>query len=72
MIDWIDLRHGWVEIEMLSQHKMIIVVVALLCLTGMVCLALYLGINGAVYGSAVAIFGIIIGAVAKSIYEKKP
>jgi len=71
MIQWIDLRHGWVEMEMLSKDKMIIVVVALLCMTGLVALALYLGIDGAVYGSAIGIFGIIIGAVAKSIYEKK-
>lgn len=71
MIQWIDLRSGRVDMEMLSLHKMIIVVVALVCMTALVALALYLGIDGAVYGSAIAIFGVIIGAVAKSIYEKK-
>lgn len=56
---------------MYSSHLFGIVVVALVCICAMVMFALYLGHNGAILGSALAIFGIIVGAVADSIYKKK-
>jgi len=54
-----------------SEHLVIIVVVALICMTCVVSYALYLGINGAILATCLGVFGVIIGAVAKSIYDKK-
>ena len=71
MIQWIDLVHGYTEVCMEGKYLTVIVVVALVCVTGLVGYALSLGINGAVLGTALSIFGIIIGAVSKTIYDTK-
>lgn len=71
MIQWIDLKSGYMEVKMYSSHLCVIVVVALICICAMVMFALYMGEDGAILGSALAIFGVIVGAVAESIYKKK-
>jgi len=71
MIQWIDLVHGYTEVCMEGKYLCAIVVVALVCITGMVTYALSQGIDGAVLGTALSIFGIIIGAVSKTIYDAK-
>ena len=72
MVQWINLRSGYMEVRMEGKYLYVIVVVALVCICAMVMFALYLGEDGAILGSALAIFGVIIGAIAKTIYEKKP
>lgn len=71
MIQWIDLRSGYVEVKMYSEHLCMIVIVALICMSAMVLYALYKGEDGAILGSALAIIGVIVGAIAKTIYDKK-
>jgi len=70
MIEWIDLRNNWREVSMNEKYLCVIVIVALLCITGLVGYALSLGIDGAVLGTALSIFGLVVGAVAKTIYDK--
>lgn len=70
MNNWIDLRHGYMEVCMEGKYLCVIVVVALLCVCAMVIYALSQGIDGAVLATALSIFGVIIGAIAKTIYEK--
>lgn len=53
-----------------SNHKTIIVVVALICLTVLTVYALSQGINGTLLASVLGIFGVIIGAIANSILSK--
>lgn len=54
-----------------SKHLCVIVSIALVMLGTIECVALYLGVDGAVLGSVVAVFGVIVGAVAKTIYDVK-
>lgn len=70
MIQWIDLRSNWREVSMEGKYLCVIVVVALLCVTGMVIYALSQGVDGAILGTTLSIFGLIIGAIAKTIYDK--
>jgi len=39
----------------------IISVAAVLCISATVCVALYMGIDGALYGAAIAVIGTIVG-----------
>lgn len=54
-----------------GKYLCAIVVVALVCICAMVIYALSQDIDGAVLATALSIFGVIIGAIAKTIYEKK-
>lgn len=71
MIDWIDLRRINEGRNMEGKYLCVIVVVALVCICAMVVYAISQGIDGVILGSALSIFGVIIGAIAKTIYEKK-
>lgn len=71
-IKWIDCRRMANGVKMEGKNLVIIVVTALICLTSLVVYALSQGVDGAIYGSAIGIFGVIIGAIAKAIYDKKP
>lgn len=57
--------------KMDEKYLTIIVIVALVCVTSMVIYALSQGINGTVLATALSIFGVIIGAIAKVIYDKE-
>lgn len=71
MIEWIDLRRLGSERDMNDKYLATIVCVALVCMTGLTALALYLGINGTVLSTVIGIFGVIIGAIAMSIHDKR-
>lgn len=71
MIEWIDLRRLGSVRNMNEKYLCMIVCVALVCMTGITALALYLGVNGAVLSTVIGIFGVIIGAIAKTIYDTK-
>jgi hypothetical protein len=55
-----------------GKHLVIVVCFALGCLTTLTIVAVALGHNGTLLMSVAGIFGVIIGALAKTIYEKKP
>jgi len=55
-----------------EKYLTIIVVTALVCMTTTILYALSQGINGTVLATVIGVFGVIIGAIAKAIYDKKP
>ena len=71
MIQWIDLRSGWIEMYIKSEHLAMIVVTALICITLIELYALNQGIDGAYLSGVIGVFAVIVGAVAKAIYDKK-
>lgn len=54
-----------------SKDLVIVVCFALGCLTALTIVAVIMGHNGGLLMTVAGIFGVIIGALAKTIYEKK-
>lgn len=55
---------------MKSIHLCAIGCTTLICLTAIELFALYLGIDGAVLSAVIGIFGVVAGAMGKTLYER--
>jgi hypothetical protein len=59
-----------VGVKMTKINLTAILISSMGFMTGLVAWALYLGHNGTLIATALGIFGVIVGAVAKTIYDK--